>query len=122
MTHLILPWPPSANRLWRNVRGRVLISAAGRAHHSAVARVVASARHGGLGGHPPMEGRLSVTLDLTPPDRRRRDIDNTIKATLDACTRAGLWLDDAQIDRLLVVRGPVAHNAGCVAMRVETYT
>lgn len=51
--------------------------------------------------------RLDVKITLHPPDRRRRDIDNTIKAMLDAMQSAGVYLDDAQIDRLLVERSTV---------------
>ncbi|MEY4713325.1 MAG: hypothetical protein RIS88_2775 [Pseudomonadota bacterium] len=38
------------------------------------------------------------------PDRRRRDLDNTLKATQDAMTHAGIWDDDSQIDDLRIVR------------------
>jgi crossover junction endodeoxyribonuclease RusA len=35
------------------------------------------------------EGRLSMRVELYPPDRRVRDIDNITKALLDACMHAG---------------------------------
>lgn len=39
------------------------------------------------------------------PDRRRRDLDNILKALFDALTHAGLWLDDSQIDFISISRG-----------------
>lgn len=53
------------------------------------------------------QGNLSVTLDLVavrPPttkrDNPRGDIDNYIKAILDALTKKGYWNDDDQIVHL----------------------
>ena len=52
----------------------------------------------------PLEGNLDVTLDLvchkpktTKRDNPRGDIDNYIKAVLDALTKKGYWNDDDQI-------------------------
>ncbi|EEQ9448080.1 crossover junction endodeoxyribonuclease RusA, partial [Escherichia coli] len=40
-------------------------------------------------------------------DRRRRDLDNLQKAAFDALTKAGFWLDDAQVVDYRVVKMPV---------------
>lgn len=50
---------------------------------------------------------VAVTITLHAPDKRIRDIDNYIKATLDALTHAGVWKDDSQVARLTVIRGKV---------------
>jgi crossover junction endodeoxyribonuclease RusA len=55
----------------------------------------------------PLTTRLAVEMLLYPPDRRRRDIDNTAKALLDALQHAGVYTDDSQIDRLVIERGPL---------------
>lgn len=49
-----------------------------------------------------MDGQLSVSLVVVPPDRRRRDIDNMLKAPLDAMCHAGLYQDDSQIVSLSI--------------------
>lgn len=90
---LLLPWPPSMNRYWRNVRGRVLISREGRDYRAAVAQAVAGAATFGA-------KRIAVSVHASPPDRRRRDLDNLGKACLDALQAAGLYADDSQIDQL----------------------
>jgi len=100
---LVLPWPPSVNRYWRHVDGRTLISREGRRYRKRVAEVVALERCGGL-----QRARVAVHVTAVPPDRRRRDLDNVLKALLDACTHVGVWDDDEQIDDLRIVRGPVA--------------
>tara|TARA_R110000782_G_scaffold30348_6_gene75525 strand:+ start:24763 stop:25146 length:384 start_codon:yes stop_codon:yes gene_type:complete len=108
---LTLPWPPSVNRYWRSVpmgRGRgvrVLISREGRAfRRDAVARLA------GLRPRGPLRGRLDVRIELCAPTRRALDIDNRLKALLDAMQQAGVYRDDGQIDRLLVERGPVTRG------------
>jgi crossover junction endodeoxyribonuclease RusA len=47
---------------------------------------------------------LRLDVEAWMPDRRRRDLDNTLKATQDAMTHAGIWDDDSQIDDLRIVR------------------
>ena len=36
-------------------------------------------------------------IEAWMPDKRVRDLDNLLKAPLDALTRAGFWVDDSQI-------------------------
>lgn len=55
----------------------------------------------------PIPGPLAVDIELFPPDRRRRDIDNAIKSLLDAMQHGGADIDDSQIDDLHVRRGAV---------------
>jgi crossover junction endodeoxyribonuclease RusA len=96
-----LPFPPSVNHYWRRVGPRTLISRGGRRYRDAVARVLAAR------GAASLAGRLSVHVIACPPDRRRRDLDNLQKALLDAMQHGGAYMDDSQIDRLEVERGPV---------------
>ena len=44
-----------------------------------------------------------VVLEMTlfPPDRRKRDIDNTFKSLLDALTHAKVWNDDSQVKKIV---------------------
>ena len=63
-------------------------------------------------------GRLRVEIEVYPPDRRKRDIDNVCKATLDALAKAGVYQDDSQIDVLLVTRMGIV-SGGCLEVKVE---
>lgn len=56
--------------------------------------------------------RLRVEISVTPPDRRRRDLDNLLKAVLDSMQAAAVYYDDSQIDELLVIRRPVRKGEG----------
>jgi hypothetical protein len=49
-----------------------------------------------------LEGDLIVDIRLIPPDRRRRDVDNSLKALLDSMQFGGAYIDDSQIVRLTV--------------------
>jgi len=101
---LTLPWPPSTNHYWRHFRGRTVISQEGRTFR---ANVCALLDGGGGPRKPPAGGRIALALDAFPPDRRRRDLDNLQKSTLDALQHAGLYEDDSLIDLLLTQRRDV---------------
>ena len=49
-----------------------------------------------------LSGRLAIKIIAEPPDKRRRDLDNILKAPLDALTHAGLLIDDEQFDEINV--------------------
>lgn len=114
-----LPYPPSVNRAWRMVRvrrsARMMLSREGRAY-----RMEACARLAAL-RTPRLNGRLRVVVTLHPPDRRKRDVDNAMKALLDALQHAGVYRDDAQIDRLEVERGEV-RDGGRAVVEIEELT
>lgn len=103
MIRLDLPYPPTVNTYWRHIpmggRVRSLISKRGREYRAIVALEVMAQR-----AAKRLAGRLQVEIDAHVPDRRKRDLDNLTKAALDACTHAGVWLDDEQIDRLSIAR------------------
>ncbi len=73
------------------------------------------------------EGNLGVTLDLvaikpktTKRANPRGDIDNYIKAVLDALTKKGYWIDDDQITELRAIkRWPDAHEEPHFTVRIE---
>ena len=70
MIELTLPYPPSVNHLYRHVGNRVLISREGRKFRDQVGLFIAFA------GHPRFECPVKIDVELYPPDRRTRDIDN----------------------------------------------
>lgn len=109
---IVLPWPPSVNTYWRHVGAKVLISEKGRQYRQAVCW---QAQHENW--HVWGEKRLKVTIEAFMPDRRRRDLDNVLKAALDALTAAGVWVDDSQIDALSIRRAPTL--AGMLKVQIE---
>lgn len=115
MIVLLLPWPPGVNAMWRSINGRSILSKAGREYREAGLTALLTQRRPIL----PLQSRLGVTLTVWAPDRRRRDLDNIPKGVLDLLTHAGVYVDDSQIDRLLIVRGPVQKGGGvCVELEV----
>lgn len=104
MIQLDLPYPPSVNRYWRHNRGVTHISAEGRKYREDVCRF---ARANLI---ETMDCPVAVDILLNPPDRRRRDVDNVLKAVLDGLQHGGILKDDSlvhdlRIRKLAVVRG-----------------
>ena len=97
-----LPWPPSNNRYYRHNRGRTHISAEGQASRDSVARIIKDSMLD-IGLATPVKNRIECHM----PDRRRRDLDNLQKATFDALTKSGFWLDDQQVYYYSVKRMPM---------------
>ena len=92
MIEITLPWPPSVNTYWRNFDGRMIISARGREYRETVGDQMIlqkQVKH--------FTGRLRVEIEAFRPDKRRRDLDNLLKATLDGLAHAGVYEDDSQI-------------------------
>ena len=98
MLEVELPYPPSINHYWRRVGPKTLISREGRQFRARVVAILAAM------DLKPLTGELVVEVDVSPPDQRRRDIDNTQKALLDALQHGGAYRDDSQIVRLVITR------------------
>lgn len=90
MSTITLPYPPSANRLWRNVGGKTLKSAAYRHWLARAAQAIWEQR--------PVSviGPYRLTMIAIRPDRRARDIDNLLKPVGDALAAGGVVSNDSQ--------------------------
>ena len=92
-----LDYPPSSNRYWRHVDGKVLLSAAARDY-----RRLAGLQAACAGMRAPLEGPVVVTLTLYRP-AKRGDLDNRVKVLLDALNGIA-YRDDSQVVELHAYR------------------
>ena len=115
MLEFELPYPPSVNHYYRRVGPRTLISREGRRYRESVASTLAEL------GVRRMEGPLAMEVELFPPDRRRRDIDNTMKALLDSLQHGGAYRDDSQVWKLTIERRRCVPG-GAVIVRIGEYS
>lgn len=110
---ITLPWPPSVNHYKR--AGRITRTKLGKYYQPKVnteetkrfywevwVRIRAAMATEGVKSF--CRATISVEVYLYPPDKRKRDLDNPIKALLDSMQKGGLYDDDVQIARLLVIR------------------
>lgn len=114
MINVTLPWPPSVNQYWRTFRNRMILSAAGREYRKlAVGQVLAQLKTVITLKDKP----LRVTIEAWRPDNRRRDLDNLLKAALDALAYAGVYEDDSQIRDLRIYWSE--HKGGVLVIKIE---
>jgi crossover junction endodeoxyribonuclease RusA len=101
--------PPSVNHYWVAAGKKRYLSAKAKQFHQVVRLLVKPHRS---------TARLRAEITFHFPDRRCRDIDNYLKATLDSLVKCGLAVDDEQFDELIVRRGAVV-KGGLVKILVE---
>ena len=93
---IVLPYPPTVNTYWRSVTisgaARLLISAQGRDYKTSVGEICVRQ------GLRPLDGPVRLVLDFYRP-RRVGDLDNVLKAPLDAL-KGFAYHDDKQIVEL----------------------
>jgi crossover junction endodeoxyribonuclease RusA len=104
---VFLPWPPSLNRLWRSGKGRVYKSAKYICWYTEADWAIKQ-----LAGHPTIKGKFKAEIVLTPPDKRRIDLDNRIKAIFDVAEKCGLIENDSLCEHLTVQYDRVSIRPG----------
>jgi crossover junction endodeoxyribonuclease RusA len=109
-----MPWPPSVNAWKSPFRNRMILTKRGREYRVAA---IAKLKELHLDGEMRSE-RLSVSLVLNPPTLRKYDIDNFCKSLFDALTVGEFWLDDEQVDKLIVTKG-VKIKGGNIQVKVS---
>jgi Holliday junction resolvase RusA-like endonuclease len=96
-----LPYPTSCNRLWRRTSTGVHRAPAYATWFRAAGNEL-NAQHPGR-----IRGPYALTVSLGRPDRRRRDLDNTIKAISDLLVTNGVIDDDSEAVRITLQWVPV---------------
>ncbi len=103
MITFFTPYPPSVNTYWGFSGHRRFLTPKASNFKIQVKNAILLAGVKHLGN-----ARLEVSITLFPPDKRIRDIDNSLKSCLDAICQSNLiFNDDSQIDVLLVQRGEI---------------
>jgi len=115
-----MPWPPTVNHYHQPVKmGRGVRVIKGKKAKEYGKDAVAALNSLNLAGERLTE-RLSVSLTLNPPTLAKYDVDNRPKGVLDALTEAEFWLDDEQVDRLIITKGEKV-KGGRVDVKVACY-
>jgi crossover junction endodeoxyribonuclease RusA len=93
---LELPWPPAVNNLYRNAGKRRIKTE----RYTAWTR--AAALHLLAQGCPGLKGHFCISIECSPPDRRKRDLDGLAKAPLDLLVSCGVIEDDSLARRIIL--------------------
>lgn len=108
MLNLTLPYPPSVNTYWGFKGSQRFLTKRAKEFKAEVEAAFILSEHPGMG-----DDRINLVIFLHAPDKRVRDIDNIAKPLLDALTQAGVFNDDGQVDRLLIVRRETKKGGEC---------
>lgn len=102
-----LPYPVSANNLHQPGRGGrgVILTPEARAFFSDVKLLLACSNR------ETMSGRIRAEITTHEADCRRRDINNCTKALFDALEMSHVYLNDAQIDETMIIRGDLSEES-----------
>lgn len=87
----------------RGKKASIVLSEEARDYQSRAAAALPTGRVA-----PPLTGRLLVWMTLHPPlnmGKRKWDIANREKLMIDCLTHQRVWLDDSQIDGMVILRG-----------------
>lgn len=109
---MMLPYAISANRYWRNFRGRMVVSKEALEYKARVALICRDA------GQQVHTGPVAVAMVIHPrmnkdgsASRVRLDIDNALKVIFDGLNGAA-WVDDRQVVRLKIEYGKSVQDGG----------
>lgn len=109
-----MPYPPSVNGYWQPLcfgkRASLSLTKKGKDYRLLAAKHLMMQRV----CRGKTTDRLKVIIEVFPPDRRKRDLDNILKGLLDAITKYEIWGDDSQVDDLRVVRKPIVKGGNIV--------
>ena len=89
-----MPYPPTVNTYWARSKYGVILTKKGRDYRETAIQVI-EAQKVETFIHP-----VHISINLYPPDNRKRDLDNTLKAMFDAIQHAGVVIDDNQFKQL----------------------
>lgn len=62
----------------------------------------------------PLEGKLSVHVELVLPNHRRRDIDNMLKSLWDVLEKGGVIRNDSQIYEVRTIKRVIKGQEGTI--------
>lgn len=110
---LTLPWPPSVNHVWRHVGKRVYKSKRYQAWTEEAGKELNVQKPGSVRGH------YQAHFHLVPPDARRRDQDNFLKAVNDLLAKHGV-IEDDHLARVTTISWGEPRKPGTVAVKLES--
>ena len=107
-----LPYPPSVNNYWHTSGKRRYISPAGKKFTEDVAKNVYEQGYKRFG-----DKSLGISVMIHPRSKRIFDLDNTLKAILDALMKANVYDDDSQFEYIEIARGE-ARDGGAAVVHI----
>ena len=106
---ITVPWPPSVNHYLRRTGKRFFLNEKAKAYRKETMLVCRPYKNAF-----PKDIRIALKALAYPPDRRVRDLDNTLKFLIDSLKYAGIFEDDSQIDSINITRCSSPERRGTI--------
>lgn len=94
-----MPYPPSINHYYVRTPLGMAVGLKGKKYRRDVSLMLTPFRN-----KFNETDRISLTINVFPPDKRKRDLDNLLKCIQDSLQDAEIIHDDNQIDMLTIIR------------------
>lgn len=113
----VVPWPPSINSLYFQGKshGQKFLSKKGKEYKQSMKYLLAS------DDMDPITYPIRIRIELFPPNKAVRDLDNYIKPILDGLKFVEIIEDDSLINKLVVIKNAPnpKYNKGIVLVKIK---
>jgi crossover junction endodeoxyribonuclease RusA len=95
----MLPYPVglSVNSVWKRSRRGIYLNPKVKLYREKAKEILEGCKKFG-------DKKINLAINMFPPDKRPRDIDNILKVTLDTLQHADVFNNDSQIVSLLIIK------------------
>jgi crossover junction endodeoxyribonuclease RusA len=100
-----MPWPPTVNNYYTVARNRKILSKRGRQYKKDAWLMILSGKR-----FARFDGPVAVKIVASPPDKRKRDLDNLLKPILDVLQTASVIVDDSDVVDLSITRDKIVRS------------
>ena len=106
-------WAPTVNHLWKTSGHKRYLT-------PEALRYIVEVKAAVPWGFKCFTEPVQVTIIASPPDKRKRDLDNLGKIIFDSLTKAGVYTDDHLVHKITITKAEIVKPNGRMIITVES--